>query len=177
MSKNSSKINMSSPTRMENGHFRELRAPVLNYAGPVVAGGDRGGTADQFSVGVPISSRCEVDKFGIVFRVHLFSESSRLSAGKRCKNSQTIPDADLLIDIDLSILGQPPERFRDYEQAIRAEYAWVPEATFVQKRREILAGFLERPAIYHAEWSRTRYESIARANLLASLARLRASSV
>ena len=87
-----------------------------------------------------------------------------------------IPDAAVLIDIDLAILGQPPERYREYEQAIRAEYAWVSDATFAQKRAEILGRFLQRPVIYRTEPFRMRYESAARANLSSSIARLRAVS-
>lgn len=87
-----------------------------------------------------------------------------------------LPDATLLIDIDLAILGQPSERYWQYEEAIRAEYAWVPEALFAQKRAEILARFLQRPAIYRTERFRARYEAAARANLEVSLARLRAVS-
>lgn len=85
-----------------------------------------------------------------------------------------IPDAEVLIDIDLSIFGQRWKRFRAYEQAIRAEYAWVPDATFTQKRTEILSRFLQRPAIYRTEPFRERYELTAHANLEAALARLRA---
>ena len=36
-------------------------------------------------------------------------------------------DAALLIDVDLSILGQPREIFAEYEAAIRQEYAEVPK--------------------------------------------------
>jgi predicted metal-dependent HD superfamily phosphohydrolase len=87
-----------------------------------------------------------------------------------------IPDAAVLIDIDLAILGQPPERYWEYEQAIRAEYAWVPDATFAQKRAEILGRFLQRPAICRTEPFRARYETAARTNLETSIARLRAIS-
>jgi predicted metal-dependent HD superfamily phosphohydrolase len=83
------------------------------------------------------------------------------------------PDAALLIDIDLAILGQPTTRFWDYEHGIRAEYAWVPAATFAEKRAEILARFLERPAIYRTDSFHRRYEAAARANLHAAIARLR----
>jgi predicted metal-dependent HD superfamily phosphohydrolase len=86
-----------------------------------------------------------------------------------------IPDAALLIDIDLAILGQLAPRFLEYEAAIRAEYAWVPDATFAEKRAEILTKFLQRPSIYGSDRFRARYESAARANLAAAIARLRAT--
>jgi len=53
-------------------------------------------------------------------------------------------DAMLLVDIDLSTLGYPPEVYDRYERAIRAEYAWAPMEVFRQARREILDGFLQR---------------------------------
>jgi predicted metal-dependent HD superfamily phosphohydrolase len=87
-----------------------------------------------------------------------------------------IPDAATLIDVDLAILGQPSERYWEYERAIRAEYAWVPDATFAQKRAEILGRFLRRPVIYHTAPFHERYESAARTNLGFSIARLRAVS-
>jgi len=83
-----------------------------------------------------------------------------------------VPDAALLIDIDLSILGQPAARFWEYEQAVRAEYSWVPPVEFAQKRTAILSQFLSRPAIYRTELFRSRYEATARANLEAAIAQL-----
>jgi predicted metal-dependent HD superfamily phosphohydrolase len=84
-----------------------------------------------------------------------------------------VADAALLIDIDLAILGQPSPRFWEYEHAIRAEYAWVPDATFAPTRAGILTRFLERQALYRTERFRDRYEATARANLTAAIARLR----
>lgn len=75
------------------------------------------------------------------------------------------PDAQLLVDVDLSILGSAPARFAEYEQQIKEEYSFVPEATFSQKRREVLSSFLERPRIFSTEYFFTRLESQARANL------------
>jgi predicted metal-dependent HD superfamily phosphohydrolase/GNAT superfamily N-acetyltransferase len=84
------------------------------------------------------------------------------------------PDAPLLVDVDLSILGQAKQRFEEYETQIRCEYEWVPQATFAEKRAEILERFLARPRIYSTEPFFSKYESRARANLMDSVRTLRA---
>jgi predicted metal-dependent HD superfamily phosphohydrolase len=82
------------------------------------------------------------------------------------------PDAALLIDIDLSILGQPEERFREYEAQVRREYNWVSEPLFAARRSEILARFLERARIYNTKVFFDQFEQRARENLQNSLLRL-----
>jgi predicted metal-dependent HD superfamily phosphohydrolase len=78
-------------------------------------------------------------------------------------------DAELLVDVDLSILGAAPERFDEYERQVREEYSWVPDFVFRRKRAQILRGFLARPAIFSTPHFRGRYERQARANLERSL--------
>jgi len=82
-------------------------------------------------------------------------------------------DAQLVCDIDLSILAASPARFDAYESAIREEYEWVPDPVFRTRRAEILAQFLARPAIYSTAVFRDKCESAARSNLTRSLAVLR----
>jgi predicted metal-dependent HD superfamily phosphohydrolase len=82
-------------------------------------------------------------------------------------------DQEVLVDIDLSILGATPARFDEYERQVRAEYAWVPEFLFRRKRRAILGQFMARPAIYATAPLREQLETRARANLARSVARLR----
>ncbi len=82
-------------------------------------------------------------------------------------------DTAVLLDVDLSILGQPAERFDRYEAEIRREYAWVPEEVFRVKRAEILTTFLARPTIYQTAQFRARYEQAAHANLQRSIDRLK----
>lgn len=82
------------------------------------------------------------------------------------------PDAPLLVDIDLSILGRSSHRFWQYEGQIRQEYAWVDKVVFATKRAEILRRFLARPQIYHTEIFHQELEAPARANLTASIKRL-----
>ncbi len=78
-----------------------------------------------------------------------------------------------MVDIDLSIFGQLPERFWQYENQIRKEYEWVPENIFTTKRAEILERFLARPKIFATELFFAKYEKPARVNLAESIRRLR----
>ena len=75
------------------------------------------------------------------------------------------PDEQLLVDIDLSILGAPAARFAEYERQIRTEYSFVPQALFAEKRRAILQTFLARPRLYCTAHFFTTLEKRARANL------------
>ena len=84
----------------------------------------------------------------------------------------TDPDPRLFADIDLSVLGQAPEAFDEYERQVRVEYSWVPEPAFRAGRSAILRSFLERPAIYGTDFFREKYEATARQNLSRSIARL-----
>ena len=89
------------------------------------------------------------------------------TAGHEAQGNQ---DARLVIDIDLAILGAAPARFAEYEQQVRAEYAAVPLAMYRQKRGELLATFLARPAIYRTPELHARLEAQARINLQRTLA-------
>jgi len=101
--------------------------------------------------------------------------AERLHALVMATRHDTAPataDAQLLVDVDLSILGAPAERFAEYERQVREEYAWVPEPEFRERRRVILAAFLARPALYGTEPFRRALEARARENLRRSIAEL-----
>jgi predicted metal-dependent HD superfamily phosphohydrolase len=85
-------------------------------------------------------------------------------------------DGRYLVDIDLSILGQPADVYDEYDRNIRREYAHVPEEAYRVGRAAVLNSFLARPEIYLTETFRARYERAARENLSRSLLRLGASS-
>lgn len=82
------------------------------------------------------------------------------------------PDAALLLDVDLAILGAAPARFDEYERQVRAEYAHVPEAAFRAGRARVLAGFLARPRLYATQPFHDALDAPARANIGRSLAAL-----
>ena len=81
-------------------------------------------------------------------------------------------DQQVLVDVDLSILGAVRPRFIEYEAQVRAEYRWVPEPLFRQKRAEVLQQFLARGHIYSTPTIRKEFEEVARGNLAYSLALL-----
>ncbi len=99
---------------------------------------------------------------------------ARIAAHVRATKTHEPESADgqLVIDIDLSILGEAPEVFARFEEEIRREYGWVEEAAYVAGRAAVLRRFAERPFLYGTSLIRDRYEATARANLAASLEKL-----
>ena len=83
------------------------------------------------------------------------------------------PDAQYVVDADLSILGGTPVEFDRYERQIRQEYAFRSETEWREGRARILRVFLDRPRIFLTRES-VRFEGPARANLERSLRRLTA---
>lgn len=81
-------------------------------------------------------------------------------------------DAGLVVDIDLSVLALPAHDYHAYTEAIRAEFAWVPEALFTAGRAKVLNTLLAMPYLYSHEEIRAHWEANARANLQRELARL-----
>ena len=74
-----------------------------------------------------------------------------------------------MLDIDLAILGQEQDIFKEYEDNIRKEYIYVPKEIFNPKRSEILQSFLDRKSIYLTDYFKDKYEEIARDNLKKSI--------
>jgi predicted metal-dependent HD superfamily phosphohydrolase len=80
-------------------------------------------------------------------------------------------DAQILVDVDLWILGAPQQRFDEYERQVRDEYRHVPDFLFRPKRKALLEAFLKRPRIFNTERYFERYESRARSNISRSVER------
>jgi predicted metal-dependent HD superfamily phosphohydrolase len=81
-------------------------------------------------------------------------------------------DSALVVDIDLSILGQDPSTYAEFEKDVCEEYRWVPWLLYRRKRREILQSFLDRKYIYATPHFRNRYEQAARSNLRSAIGEL-----
>lgn len=82
------------------------------------------------------------------------------------------PTLQLLVDVDLAILGADADRYAEFELQIRAEYWWVPTNLYRKQRGALLHSFVMRPSIYATHEFRERYERQARNNIAWGLEQL-----
>lgn len=75
------------------------------------------------------------------------------------------PDQQFMVDVDLAILGAPRSVYADYFQAVRREYAWVPDQAFQVGRGKVLEDFLARSRIYSRPELIDLWEQQARLNM------------
>ncbi|SDD03421.1 HD domain-containing protein [Actinokineospora iranica] len=92
----------------------------------------------------------------------------RLTNGHKTTPGDT--NGEVLCDADLAILASPA--YWDYTEAIRAEYAFLPDAVFRAGRAAVLQGLLTLPTLYRTPLGQELWEAPARANLHAELTRL-----
>jgi predicted metal-dependent HD superfamily phosphohydrolase len=81
-------------------------------------------------------------------------------------------DGHIILDADLATLGASPAQYDAYCQAIRREYAFVPEPEYRLGRAHILNRFLERPRLYHTQLIFEQRERQARQNMAREIAAL-----
>ncbi|MEI6426391.1 MAG: hypothetical protein WCO66_03495 [Candidatus Absconditabacteria bacterium] len=78
-------------------------------------------------------------------------------------------DQELIIDIDLSILGQDDQTYQNYTNNVKHEYQKaMPELTdeqFYLGRKNFLKKFLQKDKMYFTKTFSDKYESQARQNL------------
>lgn len=79
------------------------------------------------------------------------------------------PAADWVVDIDLGILGTPPEVYDRYERDVRREYFFVTPWAWRTGRAAVLKHFLDQPRIYRTAHFHGLLEGSARANLARAL--------
>ncbi|MEM9190295.1 MAG: N-methyl-D-aspartate receptor NMDAR2C subunit [Myxococcota bacterium] len=80
--------------------------------------------------------------------------------------------AELLLDIDLAVLGFSTELYDAFEAGVREEYQWVELGQYVLARTRVLQGFLDRETIFRTAEFRERLEARARVNLRRAIGRL-----
>nr|WP_062342690.1 hypothetical protein [Herbidospora sakaeratensis] len=77
-------------------------------------------------------------------------------------------NAAVLCDADLAVLGQSPELYAAYAEAVRREYRHVPDPLFRVGRAEVLRRLLGG-SLYGTETARDLWEEQARHNLAREL--------
>jgi len=94
----------------------------------------------------------------------------RLTAGHEIEAEDRL--GEILVSIDLAILGAPPEIYDAYVAGVRAEYAHVPDEAWQAGRLRVLAGFLGRSVIFPDPDIRGHFEAAARMNITREIAAL-----
>lgn len=94
----------------------------------------------------------------------------RLTAGHTVEAGDRL--GEILVSIDLAILGAPPADYDAYAKAVRDEYAHVPEDAWRVGRAKVLQHFLDAPVIFPDAGFSAELEAPARANLQRELASL-----
>ena len=74
-------------------------------------------------------------------------------------------DTNLLVDIDMAVLGYDWEIYKLYAQNVRKEYSIYPDFMYKKGRREVLRYFLNMDKIYKTEKYQDLYETKARTNI------------
>lgn len=78
---------------------------------------------------------------------------------------------NLLLDLDLAILGADEERYGRYSQGVRKEYSIYPDLIYKPGRRKVLQHFLSQDHIYKTRAFQEEFEENAKANLQRELER------
>jgi predicted metal-dependent HD superfamily phosphohydrolase len=94
----------------------------------------------------------------------------RLTAGHEVEEEDRL--GALMVSIDLAILGAPAAEYDAFVQAVRAEYAHVPDDAWRKGRAAVMGKFLAAPAIFPAPDFRDSFEVPARANVAREIAAL-----
>lgn len=120
---------------------------------------------------------CETEMSHIAGPVSVASAAAatRATATHRLPDATTCPDGAILLDVDLSILGADEDAFWEYERGIAYEYAHVPQHVRNEVRSGILTRFLERDRLYLTDWAHERWDARARANLAASIGKMKSA--
>jgi predicted metal-dependent HD superfamily phosphohydrolase len=103
------------------------------------------------------------DKLDLTQRLILSTKHNKLVEDK---------DEQLIVSIDLAILGKSQGEYKKYSQAIRKEYSWVSDEEYKLGRKKVLNYFLSREKIYPNEMFFDKYERNARWNMIGEMERL-----
>lgn len=81
-------------------------------------------------------------------------------------------DTNILLDLDLSVLGKSTEEYKKYSENIRKEYRIYPDFMYRKGRKKVLKSILELDFIYKTDYFKQLYENQAKKNLTLELNQL-----
>ena len=141
---------------------RRLRWAIL-WHDAVYESGARDNEVRSAALAKSELTACNVDPADVaeVVRLVLLTESHRAPAEDYL--------GALMISIDLSILGSDPQRYREYTEATREEYAHVPDELWRAGRGAVLRRMLHADTLYPNPQFRAALEERARRNITAEL--------
>jgi predicted metal-dependent HD superfamily phosphohydrolase len=74
-------------------------------------------------------------------------------------------NAQVLCDADLAILAADEQRYAEYVDGVRREYAYVDDLVFAAGRAAVLVDLLDKPTLFHTKYARQHWEARGRANV------------
>ena len=89
-------------------------------------------------------------------------------ATKHHSSPRRVDGLDLMLDIDLAVLGADRARFEEYERQVRLEYSHVPDDAFAHGRAEFVDSMLQRGRLFRTDAAHAELEARARQNLMRS---------
>lgn len=89
---------------------------------------------------------------------------AQIEATKEHKLSRD-KDTNILLDLDLSILGKSKEEYQKYCKNIRKEYHIYPDFMYRNGRKKVLLNLLKLDSIYKTDYFKQEYENQAKENL------------
>jgi predicted metal-dependent HD superfamily phosphohydrolase len=127
----------------------------------------------------PISTSNEEDSAELVTKLYDIDKLERIADPSLItdiilstkKHQPLCKQAEIVLDLDLAILGTNPSAYKTYVENVKAEYTQhIPEEMFHSGRSQFLKSFLMRDILFFTAWGRNKFEAQARANLEAELA-------
>jgi len=81
-------------------------------------------------------------------------------------------DTNILLDLDLSVLGKSSGEYKKYTKNIRKEYQIYPDFMYRKGRKKVLKNILELESIYKTDFFKKEFENQAKDNLNLELEQL-----
>lgn len=130
---------------------------------------------DALSAVTYLAGGLPVGTVGLVAEFIMCTKGHTVSSPFLRRHPELLADANLFLDIDLSILGAPAAVCDLYDANIRREFSAVPEKLFATERAKVLENFIGRERLFFSDAFADR-EGAARDNLGRLIAKWRATT-